>query len=82
MIFALLGKNKDYSLIRQLAIRGLTRETERPTQETDSHYHLKADCIRAVEKAFDPHHICIPEDLTLGNIHKEKIKAEFLVNLY
>ena len=53
-----------------------------PSRETDSHYHLNADCIRAVEKAFDPHHICVPEDLTLDNIHKEKIKAEFHVNLY
>ena len=51
-----------------------------PSRETDSHYHLNADCIRAVEKAFDPHHICVPEDLTLDNIHKEKIKAEFHVN--
>ena len=51
-----------------------------PSRETDSHYHLNADYIRAVEKAFDPHHICVPEDLTLDNIHKEKIKAEFHVN--
>ena len=40
-----------------------------PSPETDLHYHLNADCIRAVEKAFDPHHICVPEDLTLDNIH-------------
>ena len=75
MIFAFLGKNKDYSLIRQLVMRT-------PSQETVSHYNLNTDYIRAVEKAFDPHHICVPEDLTLDNIHEEKIKAEFHVNLY
>ena len=53
-----------------------------PSQETVSHYNLNTDYIRAVEKAFDPHHICVPEDLTLDNIHEEKIKAEFHVNLY
>ena len=53
-----------------------------PSRETDSHYHLNANCIRAVEKAFDSHHICVPEDLTHHNIHKEKIKVEFHVNLY
>ena len=53
-----------------------------PSRETDSHYHLNADCICAVEKAFNPHLICVPEYLTLDNIHKEKIKVEFHVNLY
>ena len=53
-----------------------------PSRETASHYHLNAYCIRAVEKACDPYHICVPEDLTVDNIHKEKIKAEFHVNLY
>ena len=50
-----------------------------PSRETDSHYHLNADCIRAVEKAFGPHHICVPEDLTLDNIHKEKSKRNFML---
>ena len=49
-----------------------------PSRDTDSHYHLNVDSISIVVKAFDPHHI----DHTLYDIHREKIKAEFHVNLY
>ena len=42
-----------------------------PSRETDSYYHLNADCIRAVEKAFDPHHIAYRKTLHLTTFIKK-----------
>ena len=52
-----------------------------PSRESDSHYHLRVKCIKAVEPSFICTSLVIPEDLPLTDTHKAYIKEEFQISL-
>ena len=53
-----------------------------PQKEQPSHYHLRLDCVRAVEPCFVGLALCIPQDILplLNNIHREYLRLVFGLN--
>ena len=53
-----------------------------PQKEQPSHYHLRLDCVRAVEPGFVGLALCIPQDILplLNNIHREYLRLVFGLN--
>ena len=59
--------------------RDKSGELVTPRQEQTCHYHLRLDCIRAVEPNFVPMALQVPQDVlpSLTNIHREYLRLVF-----
>lgn len=69
----------DYCVARKerRSYRDESGELCTPSRLSDSHYHLRAACIKSEEQSFVPSSLIIPEDIELTLCHQAYVTQEF-----